>query len=505
MKYPDFWLLMNWFVEVPQTIFNTIANLFTSHIVYIGGQSLSLISITEIVLFGALAFVVSKRISRWIGRWLLARFGFERGNRENITSILRYVLSFLGILIVLQNAGIDLSSLMVIAGALGIGVGFSLQTLASNFFSGIMLLFERPMQVGDFIEIDDLLGTVEKISMRSTVVRTLDGVVVIVPNNRFVEQHIINWSYCDRKCRLHIPVGVAYGSDPVLVTEALLSAARKERRVLSHPSPKVWLKEFGDNALNFEVLLWIENPIESDPITSSLNFLIESELRLHHIEIPFPQRDLHIRSSDIDSSSLNILQPKSPKNAQSNGKVASKTDGHNFSNQKPLSPSPNNWNLKDLLRRVSYFESCTDLELRELIECGYRQLFPLGQIVCRENDPGESFYMILTGSVEVFSQQSSKYIATLHQGEFFGEISLLMGMPRTASIRSLEETILFVVNRNDLQQLLKKHDRLGDKIAEKLSERQESLRNLGLLPALHSLEDAPLVWIRRRLSTIFGI
>ena len=107
--------------------------------------------------------------------------------------------------------------------------------------------------------------------------------------------------------------------------------------------------------------------------------------------------------------------------------------------------------------------------------------------------------------MEVYSQQSGKYIATLHKGEFFGEISLLMGMPRTASVRSLEDTILFVVNRNDLQQLLLKHHQLADKIAEKLSERQQSLRNLGLLPALRGLEDAPLVWIRQRLSTIFGI
>ena len=288
---------MNFLVEFTQRIFHENANLFVINVsLQLEIRIYSLLSIIKIIFFGTIALYISQKFSRWIGRWLLVRFGFERGHRENITSILSYVLGFLGSLIVLQNAGIDLSSLMVIAGALGIGVGFSLQTLASNFFSGLMLLFERPIQIGDFIEIDDLLGTVEKISMRSTVVRTLDGVVVIVPNNRFVEQNIINWSYCDRKCRLQIPVGVAYGSDPVLVTEALLSAARKDRRVLSYPSPKVWLREFGDSSLNFKVLVWIENPIEIEHITSSLNFLIESELRLHNIEIPFPQRDLQYSS-----------------------------------------------------------------------------------------------------------------------------------------------------------------------------------------------------------------
>ncbi len=157
------------------------------------------------------------------------------------------------------------------------------------------------------------------------------------------------------------------------------------------------------------------------------------------------------------------------------------------------------------MRRVSYFEKCSDLELRELIEYGYRQLFPVDQVVCWENEPGESFYLILSGSVEVFSQRADKYIATLHAGEFFGEISLLMGTPRTASIRSLEDTILFVVDRNDLQNLLVNHPNLADQIAQKLSERRDSLRKLGLLTNETDLQDTPIEKIRKRINTIFGI
>jgi CRP-like cAMP-binding protein len=144
------------------------------------------------------------------------------------------------------------------------------------------------------------------------------------------------------------------------------------------------------------------------------------------------------------------------------------------------------------------------LELRRLIEYGYRQLFPTGQIVCQENDPGDSFYIILSGSVEVFSQRTEKYIATLHAGEFFGEMSLLLGTPRSATVRTLEDSILFVVCHNDLQQLLVEHQDLADEIAQKLSERQQVLRNLGLLDEGAS-EETPFIRIRKQIQTLFGI
>jgi CRP-like cAMP-binding protein len=157
-----------------------------------------------------------------------------------------------------------------------------------------------------------------------------------------------------------------------------------------------------------------------------------------------------------------------------------------------------------LLRRVTYFEQCTDLELRQLIEYGYRQLFSAGQIVCKEEDPGDSFYIILSGTVEVLSQKANKYIATLHEGEFFGEISLLLGTPRTATVKTSEDAILFVVERHDLQKLLIEQPNLADQIAQKLSERQQALRDLGLLDD-ESLEQTPFLKIRKRIQVLFGI
>ena len=285
-----------------------------------------------------------------------------------------------------------------------------------------------------------------------------------------------------------------------MVTEALLAAARKEPKVLPYPAPKVLFTGFGDYALEFKLLVWIENPREQFLIISALNFLIESELRYRSIQIPFPQRDLHIRNPEALASLWQ--QPISTE--ITNGKVPLANSSILDQNQ-PIPQSPNNWTLRDLLRQVSYFEKCSNVELRQLIEEGYRQVFTTGDMICRENDSGDAFYIILSGSVEVFSEKTGKYITTRLAGEFFGEMSLLMGIPRTASIRSLENTILFVVDRDNLQNLLLKHQGLADRICEELSKREESLRSLGLFTNDIESGQNPIVWIRQRIKTLFEI
>jgi CRP-like cAMP-binding protein len=163
----------------------------------------------------------------------------------------------------------------------------------------------------------------------------------------------------------------------------------------------------------------------------------------------------------------------------------------------------NNLTLRDLLRRITYFEQCSDVELLQLIEYGYRQLFPADQIVCEEDTEGESFYIILKGSVEIFSKRVEQYIATLNEGEFFGEMSLLMGIPRSVTVRTLEDSVLFVVEHQDLERLLQQHQGLADQIARNLVERQQTLREMGILTEFS--EETPFVRIRRRLQTLFGI
>ncbi|HIK30077.1 MAG TPA: mechanosensitive ion channel [Oscillatoriales cyanobacterium M59_W2019_021] len=486
--------------------------LFRTPIVYLGDQPISIAIVFKLVFFAFCVFLLSNLIGRAIGRWFLTKMGLDRGSREAITSVISYSIAAFGSLVVLHGLGIDLSSLAVVAGVVGLGVGIGLQNLSSNFISGLTLLFERPVKVGDFIEIDNLLGTVEKISFRSTVIRSLDGVFAIIPNSHFVDRKVINWSYCDPRCRLHIPVGVAYGTDPAIVTEALIAVAHLEKGILRNPSPKVWFTGFGDSSLNFELLVWIDHPPDKEIIESSLNFRIEYEFRKHDIVIPFPQRDLWIRNSDSPLlENLKASIAVSAETTNGNGKsIDPDLDGDDrpyfvpSESSSAVVKSPNNWTLRELLRRISYFEGCTDLELRKLIEYGYRQVFPKGQVVCQETDPGDSFYIILTGAVEVISERAGQYIATLHQGEFFGEMSLLMGMPRTATVRTIEDSVLFIVEHHDLQKLLTEQPSLADEIAHKLSERQQALRELGLL-ADETSGETPFFWIRNRLKTLFEI
>ena len=490
---------MNWiFIEI-KNLFNFLSQIFQTEIFELGEQSFTIKNITEIILLIIFVIFLSRNIKKWMSEWILVSLGIKKGTREAIASIINYIVTIFGILIVLHNAGIDLTSITVIAGALSIGIGIGLKNIISNFISGLTILIAQPIKVGDYIEVDNLCGLVEKTSIRSTIIRTLDGIFVIVPNNCLVENNIINWSHKDPICRLRLPVGVAYGSDTLLVTEALLDAARKEKKVLSNPSPKVFFKGFGDSSLNFELLVWIKYPPLTDPIKSALNFLIESELRARNISIPFPQRDLNIRNVN----DLIQQNQKVPLATMVGGEKNSSTPL--IINKSNYKKNPSQWNLRDLLRQISYFSNCNNIELRDVIENGYRKIIRSSEIICREGEPGDSFYIILSGSVEVFSEKANKYIVTRYAGEFIGEMSPLLGISRTASLRAMEDTILFVVDRENLQNLLAKHQRLAGKISEELSLRLETLKKLGLLDAQTTSQETALVWVRNRIYTLFGI
>jgi small-conductance mechanosensitive channel len=220
------------------------------------------------------------------------------GLRYAIGRILGYVIFFLGVLIALQTVGINATMLAVFGGALGVGLGFGLQDVVKNFVAGLVVLIERPVQVGDRIEIEGVSGDVVEIRARATVVRTNDDIHLIVPNSKFISETVINRSFGRRIVRYRIPVGVAYGSDPEVVKEALLAAARGSESVLADPAPVVWFVEFGQSSLDFELLCWTATMLSRPgAFASDLNFRILAELKAREIEIPFPQRDLHIRSA----------------------------------------------------------------------------------------------------------------------------------------------------------------------------------------------------------------
>ena len=229
-------------------------------------------------------------------QYILNKTGASKSLQDIITTIIQYTLSFFGIIILWQIWGFDVSSLAIIISVFGVGIGFGLQNIANNFISGLIITIERPIQIGDFIKVGDLLGKVQKIGSRSTVIKTMDQVSIIVPNSRFLENDVINWHYEDPISRLRIPIGVAYHSNLKKVRLALLEAAKSHPDVMLTPRPQIWFQEFGESALNFEVLVWICDPSKQFQIKSELNYRIAATLSRYDIEIPFPQRDLHLRS-----------------------------------------------------------------------------------------------------------------------------------------------------------------------------------------------------------------
>jgi small-conductance mechanosensitive channel len=206
------------------------------------------------------------------------------------------VVLVVGIFIVLENTGIHLAALAVFAGAVGVGVGFGLQNIASNFISGLVILAERPITIGDRVEVAGVAGQVEHIRARSTVIRSNDNIMMIVPNTKFIDSPVTNWTYGDRRVRFRIPVGVAYGSDVNQVRDALLAVARENPHTLEEPAPTVFLDEFGDSSIDFKLMVWSsEMSDRPSRYRSDLNFAIAHKFHEIGIEFPFPQRDIHIR------------------------------------------------------------------------------------------------------------------------------------------------------------------------------------------------------------------
>ncbi|MCA1994006.1 MAG: mechanosensitive ion channel, partial [Coleofasciculus sp. S288] len=217
-----------------------------------------------------------------------------------------------GLIVLLQIWGLDVRSLAILASVLGVGIGFGVQNITNNLISGLIITLERPIQVGDFVKVGELVGTVERIGARSTEIRTLDQVAIIVPNSRFLETEVINWSHGDPVSRLKLTVPVAYGSDIKKVQAALLEAAKNHPEVLVRPQPQVWFQGFGDCALNFDLLVWTGEPHKQYRVKSDLYYRIEASLRRYGIEVPFPQRDLHVRSPQLEELLTTLLQKNAP-------------------------------------------------------------------------------------------------------------------------------------------------------------------------------------------------
>ncbi len=274
-----------------------VVDIWNMELFHLGDSSITLSSLMWLLASLVLLFTISAFIKRMLVSRVLTRYDLEMGTAESVGTIIRYAILLLGMVIILQTSGINLSALGILFGALGIGIGFGLQNISSNFISGIIILFERPIKVGDRVEVDGIAGNIVNISARSTTLITNDNIAIIVPNSQFINDKVINWSLNDKLVRFNIPVGVSYKEDPAKIKRILLEVAQNCEGVEKSPAPDVLFDAFGDSSLKFVLRVWSTEYSYVPPILKSkLYFSIFEKFKEQGVEIPFPQQDIHIRT-----------------------------------------------------------------------------------------------------------------------------------------------------------------------------------------------------------------
>jgi small-conductance mechanosensitive channel len=265
----------------------------------IGAFSFSLGGVLAFVGTIWLSFAISRFIRFELDEDVMPRMALPRGVPQTVSRLVHYAILLVGFLIAVTAAGIGFDRLVLLTGALGVGIGFGLQSVVNNFVSGLILLFERPIKVGDVVEVGTLMGTVRRIGMRASSIRTWSGAEVIVPNGNLVSSEVINWTLSDRTRRVELAVGVAYGNEPQAVIDVLLEAARKRDDILDYPAPSALFVGFGDSSLDFELRGWTDRFDDFLRVKSALAVDVCGALAEAGIQIPFPQRDLHLKSVDV--------------------------------------------------------------------------------------------------------------------------------------------------------------------------------------------------------------
>ena len=270
-------------------------------IVRVAGLQLTVGNLATATILLALFFAASRYAARGLTRYG-EREGVDAASLYAISRVARYGLLVIGFLIALEVAGIPVSKFAVFAGAIGVGLGFGLQAIFNNFISGLILLFDRSIKIGDFVELESgVHGVVRDIKIRATRISTNDNLNILVPNSEFVSGRVVNWTLLERARRMRIPFGVAYGTDKEIVKLAAIEAACEVPFTLAHDGPRgpqVWLVEFGPSRLEFQLIVWLNADATRRPsaVKAAYNWALHSALQRHSIVIPYPQQDLHVRS-----------------------------------------------------------------------------------------------------------------------------------------------------------------------------------------------------------------
>ncbi len=432
--------------SIPATVLALPAVTFESVLFRTDGSSITLGQVAIAVVGLLLLLIGFTPLKRGL-KLFFKLFRLTPGGQEVVGNLFAYGLLLIAVFLYLRWLGINLTSLTVFASVIGLGIGLGLQKLVNNFFSGLLLLLERPIQVGDAIDVEGMSGIVESISVRFTVLRTFDNLRILVPNSELTEKRIVNYDYTDRRCRIRLPVFVAPEAVASRVSEALLEAARQEPEVLRSPRPEVFLEAIEPRQLRFVLSAWVANSDNFYRMKSNLNFAMNEALDRYRI--PRPVEEVHFDRRPV-------------------GDPAGESREY----------------LSDLLTKLDLFSSFGHAQLSRLIELGSTQSAPAGEAIFRRGEPGDAMYLILRGSVEVLSADESTVLASLEHGHFFGEMAMLLGIPRTATIRTKQPCELFVIHDRDLKVFLGQWPDVEERISQVLKSREAELRGLGQMPEL---------------------
>lgn len=263
------------------------------------------LNLTPYSLFMVLIIISVTWFLLWLVRKIFLRKGlsekWDKGVGYTVYSIIKYLAWIIAISLVLESVGIKLTLLLAGSAALLVGVGLGLQQFFKDILSGFIILFERSISVSDVVELDEIIGQVKEIGIRTSKIVTRDNITMTIPNSRFIEDNVINWTTTDVKTRFHVNVGVAYGSDVQKVEQVLIQCAENHKDISSYPKAFVRFNDFGNSSLDFQLYFWTTRSFRVENLKSDLRFAIDAEFRKENIIIPFPQTDVHIKSQHAGS------------------------------------------------------------------------------------------------------------------------------------------------------------------------------------------------------------
>ena len=438
-----------------------------------------------------LGFFFSRLISRFFGRFVLRRTRLNNDASQALQSVLFYVLLLFFALIALNLVNVPLTVFTVLGGAVAIGVGFGAQNLINNFISGWILIAERPVRIGDLVEIEGVTGLVRSVGARCTRIRRPDGIDLLVPNSHLLENNVVNWTLSDTHIRTFVRVGVIYGSPTDQVARLIMRVVTRNDKVLAHPKPILIFRDFGNDSLVFDIFFWIQATAEMDlwQAESEIRFEIDQVFRAAGIVIAFPQRDVHLYPHEPVEVRMVEAEPEERRDA----KPTFRQHREHVS----------------LLREIELFHSLDDDEVDSLAHALVEHEFDAEEDVVRQGDEGASLFILVHGLLEVKVREvdRERTVAQLIPGEFFGEISLLTGEARTATVTTVTHSRIFELCHDCLTPIVQQRGEVADTLIRALAQRRKKAQRF--VQEAEPYPDVPesgfVGEMRRRINRFFGL